>query len=149
MAAIAPDFTKSWYSNYADWVDIAAPGGTYTSGGKYATECAVYSDHYEQQIRLPAGNVDGLPACIGDSRANRFEIRRSRFHPRSGMGASDQTHQGDGLYNPSYLNKLGSGLADAYMGPGRRPGNSPGESTPARMQPDSRGYGRYLARIGR
>lgn len=54
-----------------------------------------------------------------------------------------------GLYNPSYLNKLGSGLADAYMALARRPGNSPGKSTPARMQPDSRGYGRYLARIGR
>ena len=29
VGAIAPDYTRTYYSNYGDWVDIAAPGGSY------------------------------------------------------------------------------------------------------------------------
>lgn len=80
-------------------------------------------------------HVSGIAALIVS------EIRRSRFHPRSGMGASDQTHQGDRALQPVLFEQTRIGAGRCIHGPGRRPGNSPGKSTPARMQPDSRGYG--------
>ncbi len=115
VAAIAPDFTKSWYSNYADWVDIAAPGGTYTSGGKYATECAVYSTitnnkyGYLQGTSMACPHVSGIAALI----VSKFAA--PGFTPDQVWAHLTKRTRAIGLYNPSYLNKLGSGLADAYM----------------------------------
>lgn len=39
VGAMAPDFTRAYYSNYGDWVDLAAPGGSayYTLGQIYST----------------------------------------------------------------------------------------------------------------
>lgn len=39
VGSIAPDFTRAYYSNFGDWVDIAAPGGSYkyTKGQVYST----------------------------------------------------------------------------------------------------------------
>lgn len=39
VASVAPDYRKAYYSNYAKWVDVAAPGGTYRKDGLYDDEC--------------------------------------------------------------------------------------------------------------
>lgn len=39
VGSIAPDYSRAYYSNYGDWVDIAAPGGdaNYSDGQVYST----------------------------------------------------------------------------------------------------------------
>ncbi len=45
VAAYAPDYKKSWYSNFADWVDIAARAGHTAMGGSITVN-ALYTVRY-------------------------------------------------------------------------------------------------------
>ena len=82
VSALAPDYRKSYYSNFSEWIDVAAPGGSYKYEGRYGDEYAVYQHPSGQRLRLHAGDVDGLSPRFGHRGAGRGEIRRSRVHAR-------------------------------------------------------------------
>ena len=64
VGAIAPDFTRTSYSNYGDWVDIAAPGGSidYAQGEVLSTVPGGYG--YMQGTSMACPHVSGVAALI-------------------------------------------------------------------------------------
>ena len=65
VGAVAPDFTRAYYSNYGDWVDIAAPGGSqqYSGGTIWST---VPGNRYEgyQGTSMACPHISGIAALI-------------------------------------------------------------------------------------
>lgn len=115
VASMAPDFVKAYYSNYADWVDITAPGGSYRYGGKYNDACPVYSTipgnayGYKQGTSMACPHVSGVAALV----VSTFGVGHPGFTPEDlkailleNVGNIDQ-------YNPAYRGKLGVGYLDA------------------------------------
>lgn len=116
VSAIAPDYKKSWYSNFSSWIDIAAPGGTYARSGRYSDECAVLSTWpgnrygYYQGTSMACPHVSGIAALIlSKYGAPGFTPENLKAHLYK--GTKDVVY----AYNPDYKDRLGLGLADAYM----------------------------------
>lgn len=115
VAAMAPDFAKAYYSNYADWVDVTAPGGSFRYGGKYSDKCAILSTYVENQYAFMQGtsmacpHVSGVAALV----VSRFGVNNPGLTPdevreRILAGTKDVER-----YNSAYLGKMGVGYVDA------------------------------------
>ena len=66
VGAFGATGNKASYSNWGDWLDIAAPGGD----GKQGIYSTLLSNSY------------GVPACVGRRGAAGFPLRRPRLHGR-------------------------------------------------------------------
>lgn len=127
VAAYAPDFAASYYTNYGDWVNITAPGGSAPLDGKYpyengvATSC-IYSTitssqgasryGYMQGTSMACPHVSGVAALIvskyGNSSFTANELKRRLITGVKAVNTND--------YNPEkYKDKLGSGFLDASV----------------------------------
>lgn len=65
VGSIGPDYSKAYYSNYGDWVDIAAPGGTakVSFGQVLSTLCS--NEYGEMQgTSMACPHVSGVAALI-------------------------------------------------------------------------------------
>ena len=65
VGAIGPDFTRAYYSNYGDYVDICAPGGSayYPKGEIYSTVPGNKYD-YMQGTSMACPHVSGVAALV-------------------------------------------------------------------------------------
>ncbi|WP_290540486.1 S8 family serine peptidase [Alistipes sp.] len=115
VCALAPDYRKSWYSNYADWVDVAAPGGTFRDKGRYSDECAVYSTlpgnayGYMQGTSMACPHVSGVAALAVSKHGG------AGFTPDKLRAYLERKARPVETCNPGYEGMLGSGLIDAYL----------------------------------
>lgn len=114
MASVAPDYRKAYYSNYAKWVDVAAPGGTYRKDGRYDDECPVYSTlpdnqyGYMQGTSMACPHVSGIAAlAVSKYGGPGFTPDKLKLYLTRGANDID-------AYNPGYKGLLGSGIVDAY-----------------------------------
>ena len=65
VGAIAPDFTRTYYSNYGDWVDIAAPGGAVEYGSGMILSTLPNNDYgYMQGTSMACPHVSGVAALV-------------------------------------------------------------------------------------
>ena len=115
VSALAPDYRKSYYSNFSEWIDVAAPGGSYKYEGRYGDEYAVYSTlpgnayGYMQGTSMACPHVSGIAAlAVAKYGGPGFTPDKLRSYLERGVHEVDS-------YNPDYEGRLGSGLVDAYL----------------------------------
>ena len=110
-----------------------------------------------RQVRLHAGDLDGLPPCLGHRRAGRGEIRRSGLHPRQAAHLP-RTRRARGRQLQPRIQGASGRRADRRLprrvdGPGHRPrsGHRPAaQRYGGRSRTDvdrSRGRGRRTRRL--
>lgn len=65
VGSIAPDFTRAYYSNYGDWVDIAAPGGSaYYTLGQVLSTLPDNQYGWMQGTSMACPHVSGVAALL-------------------------------------------------------------------------------------
>ena len=109
VAALDPAFRKSGYSNYAEWVDIAAPGG----GNGYGWQmwsCAIGNRYLElvgtsQATPVAAGVAALIVSKFAHEGLTPYEVE---YRLKRGVKPIDD-------YNPEYKGKLGVGCVDALL----------------------------------
>jgi Subtilisin-like serine proteases len=108
VSAIAPDYTKAYYSNFGDWVDISAPGGSklYTNGQIFST---VTKNGYGflQGTSMACPCVSGVAALVV-SYLGGAGFTRKDLWDRLVKSATPLD-----IYNRSYNGELGVGLVNA------------------------------------
>ena len=112
VSSFAPDLKKAAYSNYGDWVDIAAPGGDINYAGQESMILSTASNNGYQWLQgtsMAAPHVSGVAALI----LSKFKGEGYTAHDlKSRLLAS--VHDID-PYNPNYAGMLGVGYVDAAL----------------------------------
>lgn len=111
VSALRPDFAKSSYSNYGEWVDIAAPGGETSLGSTYGILSTDVGNNYAwlQGTSMACPHVSGVAALIVSKFGGiGYTPDQLREHLLSSVQAIDP-------YNPNYVGQLGVGYTDAGL----------------------------------
>lgn len=124
VSAMAPNWERSWYSNYSTWVDIMAPGGDHYFSGGYVFSTLPGNTYGEMAGTSQAcPHVSGIAALIvshfgGQGYTN--EMLKERL-----LGSLRP--ENIDLHNPEYAGRLGVGYIDAGQAlaedQGKRPDN--------------------------
>lgn len=64
VASIGPDFYRAYYSNYGDWVNVAAPGGDYQKGHQILSTLPENKYGVMQGTSMACPHVSGVAALI-------------------------------------------------------------------------------------
>lgn len=114
VSSMAPNWTKAFYSNYGDWVDIMAPGGDnrFKDGQVYSTlakSATSYKYGYMQGTSMACPHVSGVAALIvskfGKKGFTNEELKSRLLGSLRPMNIN--------LINPDYIDKIGVGYIDA------------------------------------
>ncbi|MDP8235065.1 MAG: S8 family serine peptidase [Candidatus Erginobacter occultus] len=107
VAATNHNDVRSYYSNYGDWVDIAAPGGETIFNREEGVLSTVISGYeFYQGTSMAAPHVSGVAALI----ASRYPGETNEFAEALLIGSADNI---DAL-NPEYYALLGAGRLNAH-----------------------------------
>lgn len=117
VAAMAPDFKKTWYSNYSAWVDVTAPGGTSPRQGRYAKGCMVASTYpgneyvYMEGTSMACPHVSGIAALA----VSYLGVGQPGFTPEELRKRLLEGTRDIDVYNPAYRGRMGVGYIDAAL----------------------------------
>ena len=110
VSSIGPEWKKASYSNYGDWVEIAAPGGDQGYGSKNGVLSTIPTDSYAylQGTSMACPHVSGIAALALANRTKQMTNAELWNKLVTGVVNIDQ-------YNPDFIGKLGSGAIDASL----------------------------------
>ncbi|MBR5101408.1 MAG: S8 family serine peptidase [Bacteroidales bacterium] len=104
VASLGPDFYRAYYSNYGDWVNVAAPGGDYQKGHQILSTLPDNKYGAMQGTSMACPHVSGVAALIV-SKCGGPGFTRSMLWNRIVNTTKDISSQ-----NRNY--PLGTGLVD-------------------------------------
>lgn len=110
VSAMAPDWSKAWYSNSGTWVDIMAPGGDqyFPKGQVLSTVPGGYA--YMQGTSMACPHVSGVAALIVSKFGGQgFTNEDLKKRLLTGLRPVNID-----VKNPTLVGKLGAGYVDAY-----------------------------------
>jgi subtilisin family serine protease len=111
VSALGPEWKKAAYSNYGDWVELAAPGGDQINyPGKNGVLSTIPGNKYAyiQGTSMACPHVSGIAALV---LANRdHQLTRDELWQKLVTGVVSIDEQ-----NADYIEKLGSGAIDASL----------------------------------
>ncbi len=110
VSALGPEWKKAAYSNFGDWVEIAAPGGDQEYGSKDGVLSTIPTDSYAymQGTSMACPHVSGIAALALANRSKQMTNTELWNKLVTGVVNIDQ-------YNPDYIGMLGSGAIDASL----------------------------------
>jgi subtilisin family serine protease len=109
VSSINHNSQKSYYSNYGDWVDVAAPGGETNSVEEQGVLSTFPGNSYGflQGTSMACPHVSGVAALVVS------EFGGDGFTPQFLRDRLVQTTDNIDAQNPGYIGMLGSGLINA------------------------------------
>ncbi|MGC4021787.1 MAG: S8 family serine peptidase [Cyclobacteriaceae bacterium] len=111
VSSIGPEWKKADYSNFGDWVEVAAPGGDQDDyGSKNGVLSTIPTDSYAymQGTSMACPHVSGIAALALANRTKQMTNAELWNKLVTGVVNIDQ-------YNPDYVGMLGSGAIDASL----------------------------------
>lgn len=105
VAALGADFKKASYSNYASWVDIAAPGGS--------DAATIFSLTMDQGYMEAVGTSQATPVVAAVAALIVSKFGGPGLTPREVEHRLLRGCRPIDEYNPKYVGKLGMGCVDA------------------------------------
>jgi serine protease len=111
VSALKHNYEKAGYSNFGEWIDIAAPGG---EGSGAFPKGMVHSTLTENKYGYLMGTSMACPHVSGVAALIVSHFGGSGFTNTMLWDALIHNTKDISTYNPQYKNLLGSGLVDAY-----------------------------------
>lgn len=135
VAAMAPDFKKSYYSNYGTWVNITAPGGAADYDQSTGEEVhQVLSTLPNNQYGYMQGTSMACPHISGIAALVVSKYGGPGFTPAMLKDRLLNATRDLNAYNPGYKDKLGKGYIDANIALGKDEGIPPEPVTDLQTQ---------------
>lgn len=117
VASVGADYRRAYYSNYGEWLDIAAPGGDARKGNQILSTLPNNSYGLSQGTSMACPHVSGVAALIV-SRFGGENFTPQELEQRIKESASPITS-----FNKAYY--LGKGLINAYAAIAGKGGAAP------------------------
>ncbi len=109
VAGLTNQDKKAWYSNYGDWVEVAAPGGETDNVNARGVLSTLPNNTYGfyQGTSMACPHVSGLAALI-------VSLAYGQFTPQQVADIIKNTTDNVDAVNPGFAGQLGSGRINAF-----------------------------------
>ena len=129
VASLGADYCRAYYSNYGDWVHIAAPGGDAQKGNQVFSTLTGNSYGKMQGTSMACPHVSGVAALVIAAKGGKG-VTADAIRKRLEENVTDVT-----VYNRNYY--VGAGLVNAYKAIAGAGGKAPDKVKEFSLEPNS------------
>lgn len=134
VSAMAPNFTRTDYTNRGVWVDIMAPGGSvYFDGGQVLSTLPDNKYGYMEGTSMACPHVSGIAALVVSKYGGKGFTNTELKNRLINSILPENIY----IHNPKDKGKLGNGYIDAYGALAKNQGIKPDAVASVEVTPDN------------